>query len=64
VEAGLVGLKVFRRPTTIASGSMRSIGVAGYRGVPNPEIRCSDQHLAAAEDISLRLSFCSCQVGR
>jgi hypothetical protein len=31
---------------------------AGYRGVPNPDIRCSDRHLADAEDISLRLSFC------
>ena len=27
------------------------------RGVPYPEIRYSDRHLADAEDISLRLSF-------
>ena len=41
------------RDTTIES--------AGYRGVPNPEIRCSDLHLATAEDISLGLSLCGRQ---
>jgi len=31
---------------------------AGYHGVTNPKIRCSDLPLATAEDISLGLSLC------
>ena len=38
-------------------GRGSTIEDAGYCGVPYPEIRCSDRHLADAEDISLRLSF-------
>ena len=38
-------------------GRDTTIEGAGYRGVPYPEIRCPDRHLADAEDISLRLSF-------
>ncbi len=45
----------------IAQGVDTTIEDAGYRGVPNPEIPCSDRHLAAAEDISLGLSLCDCQ---
>jgi len=43
-------------------GSDTTIEGAGYRGVPNPEIRCSDLHLATAEDISLGLSTCDYQM--
>ena len=43
-------------------GSDTTIEGAGYRGVPNPEIRCSDLHLATAEDISLGLSACDYQM--
>ena len=39
-----------------AVGRNSTIEDTGHRGVPNPEIRCSDRHLAAAEDISLGLS--------
>jgi hypothetical protein len=39
-----------------------ALGAVVDRGVPNPEIRCSDRHLATAEDISLGLSFCVRQV--
>ena len=38
-------------------GRNATIEDARYRGVPNPEIRCPDRHLAAAEGISLGLNF-------
>ena len=44
-------------------GRDTTIEDAGYCGVLNPDIRCSALHLAAAEDISLRMSFCVRQVG-
>ena len=34
-----------------------TIEATGYRGIPYPEIRCPDGHLADAEVISLGLSF-------
>ena len=43
-------------------GRDTTIEGAGYRGVPYPEIRCPDRHLADAEDISLGLSLCGRQV--
>ena len=40
---------------------MSTIEATEYCGVPYPKIRCSDRHLAAAEDISLGLSLCDYQ---
>ena len=53
-RAGLNGLVSLRRTV---KGSDTTIEYAGYYGVPNPEIRYSDHHLAAAEANSLGLSF-------
>ena len=46
-----------------AVGRNTTIEDAGYRGVPNPEIRCPDRHLATAEGISLGLNFCVRRMG-
>ena len=38
-------------------GRNTTIEDAGYRGVPYPEIRCPDRHLADAEVVSLGLKL-------
>nr|HIL75298.1 hypothetical protein [Rhodospirillales bacterium] len=41
------------------SGRNTTIEDAGYRGIPNSDIRCPDRHLADAEVISLGLKLAS-----
>ena len=59
-RASCFAVEVTRRPGSRGwyrdmQGRNTTIGDAGYRGVPIPDIRCPDRHLAHAEVISLGL---------